>query len=473
MFASGIFQRAPNLAQFLEYVCAKYFEGRQEQVKEYTIAIEALGRTRDFDQKRDSIVRVEAHRLRKRLIDYYEREGRTHRIKIVMPLGQYVPQFVRDEPVLVTQPAPSQPEAQPKRHVWARAVVAATVLLGVAGVLTVWFNRAPGDTKPALAGIPAGQDIRILAGWAGGPYTDPFGHIWQPDRYGSDGYLTDYKGHSVDGGDPRLFQTAREGDFGYDIPLAPGTYEMHLHFAEMLFGDKNVGGGAESSRIFSFDANGKRLLDQFDIISDAAGSNIADERVFKDISPDQDRLLHLRFTHLVRDPLLNAIEILPGIPGRLRPIRLVMNSQAYVDSAGNKWEADRYYRGGHLVGRPHTVTGTSDSGLYRSARCGNISYVIPVAPGTYSMTLRFAEGWVGTGNPVGGGVGSRLFNIYCNSQPLANNFDIYKEAGGAERATERTFTGLKASPQGKLVLYLEPVKSYACVNAIEIRDEGK
>jgi len=89
------------------------------------------------------------------------------------------------------------------------------------------------------------------------------------------------------------------------------------------------------------------------------------------------------------------------------------------------------------------------------------------------MTLRFAEGWFGTGNPFGCGVGSRQFNIFCNSQALARNFDIYKEAGGAERAIERTFHGLRPSPQGKLVLYLQPVEHYACINAIEVLDEGK
>lgn len=130
------------------------------------------------------------------------------------------------------------------------------------------------------------------------------------------------------------------------------------------------------------------------------------------------------------------------------------------------------YRG--FIARPHPVSGTADPGLYRHARCGNLTYVIPVAcDGKYAVTLRFTEGWIGTGNPVGGGVGSGLFNIYCNAQTLARNFDIYKEAGGAERAIERTYRGLQPTPQGKLVLHLEPVESYACINAIEVLDEGK
>src|ERR1700691_6572220 len=106
VFASGIFNRAPGLAHMLNYVCTKYFEGQSDQVKEYNIAVEALGRPADFDQKRDSIVRVEAHRLRRRLSEYYDGEGASHRIKIVLPSGQYVPQFLLTEPRRLITPNP-------------------------------------------------------------------------------------------------------------------------------------------------------------------------------------------------------------------------------------------------------------------------------------------------------------------------------------------------------------------------------
>src|SRR5438477_8226547 len=94
LLASGILNRAPNLAQVLTYVCTKYFEGAAEQIKEYNIAVEALWRPADFDQKRDSIVRVEAHRLRKRLREYYEADGADHAIRIEIPPGQYAPRFL-------------------------------------------------------------------------------------------------------------------------------------------------------------------------------------------------------------------------------------------------------------------------------------------------------------------------------------------------------------------------------------------
>ncbi len=52
LLASGIFSRAPNLAHLLKYVCDKYFDGAAEEIKEYNIAVEALGRRPEFDQKR-------------------------------------------------------------------------------------------------------------------------------------------------------------------------------------------------------------------------------------------------------------------------------------------------------------------------------------------------------------------------------------------------------------------------------------
>src|SRR5580700_3106735 len=115
LLASGIFNRAPNLVQILSYICSKHFEGAPEEIKEYNIAVEALGRPADFDQKRDSIVRVEAHRLRKRLREYYENEGAAHSIQIEIPPGQYAPRFVHkdaqpaDPVALVVVEHPAQP----------------------------------------------------------------------------------------------------------------------------------------------------------------------------------------------------------------------------------------------------------------------------------------------------------------------------------------------------------------------------
>jgi Malectin domain len=482
VFASGIFNRAPSLAHVLNYVCTKYFEGQSEQVKEYNIAVEALGRPPDFDQKRDSIVRVEAHRLRKRLNEYYEGEGSSHRIRIVLPAGQYVPRFLVAEPPPVPMTdAPMVVSSEPSITTRARpplrmALLLSVALIGAGGVIyiaTHWPLRSDAASTSLLS-LPEGDGIHIIAGALEAPFTDQLGRSWEPDRYFTGGWVSTSPGHVFEGTrDPNMYQSYREGDFQYDIPLKPGVYELHLHFAEAVYGEHNPGGGGETSRLFNVDANDKRLLDYFDVISDAHGASVADERVFKDISPAADGKLHLRFAHRVRDAFVNAIEIVPGLPGRLRPIRIAMRGQAYTDKKGNLWMPDRYYRGGQAVLRTQLASGTEDPELYRGERFGNLTYVIPVASGTYSVTLKFSEAWFGPGKPVRGGVGNRRFDILGNSQMLAHNFDIFKEAGGPERAVDRTFRNLRPNAQGKLVISFVPVENYACVNAIEVIDEGR
>jgi hypothetical protein len=72
-----------------------------------------------------------------------------------------------------------------------------------------------------------------------------------------------------------------------------------------------------------------------------------------------------------------------------------------------------------------------------------------------------------------GGVGSRVFDVYCNGTTLLKNFDIFKEAHGPLVARDKTFHNLRPDAQGKLVLSFIPVQDYACVNAIEVEEESE
>src|SRR5271155_145988 len=95
--ASGELGRTNNLVRLLSFVCEKYFEGKIDEIKEYSIAVEALGRPREFDPQVDTIVRVTAHALRKRLEDYYRTTGASHSIHISLPSGHYIPKFIHKE----------------------------------------------------------------------------------------------------------------------------------------------------------------------------------------------------------------------------------------------------------------------------------------------------------------------------------------------------------------------------------------
>jgi len=97
---SQLFVRSPTLAHLLSYLCEKKFAGESEQIKEYSIALDVFGRHDSFDQDTDSIVRVQANRLRKRLAEYYGGEGARDSLRIAIPIGQYVPTFEKAEPLL-------------------------------------------------------------------------------------------------------------------------------------------------------------------------------------------------------------------------------------------------------------------------------------------------------------------------------------------------------------------------------------
>ena len=514
VIASGIFAKAPSLALLLDYVCTKYFEGNACQVKEYNIAVEALGRPASFDPRQDSIVRVEAFRLRKRLKQYYEEEGARHSLRIVIPSGQYVPQFVEQVPIsadvelaeggsaaevaLQTLPQAAGPAIPPEQPLalspaplsgvlvrpspWTRrAVLAGLPLIVLTIIGLIWISRAGLQSKPAAAAritsVPIGtesEEIRILAGSSEARYVDRSGNIWSADRFFHGGSVFATPSQVIQGTpDPELFRSRREGDFSYDVPLKPGVYELHLYFAETLFGENNTAGGGEASRVFRVSINGKPTLWAFDVISDAGGGGTADEKVFKDISPAPDGLLHVQFAGLVNNvPFLNAMEILPGIPGKMRAVRIVARSRNYTDQRGRVWGADRYYSHGNVVARSEPVVNTPDQEMFRAERFGHFTYTIPVTEGRYTVTMRFAETWFGPGKPGGGGAGSRIFDLYCNGSALMRDFDLFRTAGGAQRAIEKSFRDIAPNAQGKIVLSFVPAVNYASVNAIEVVDES-
>ncbi|HEY8461350.1 MAG TPA: hypothetical protein VIM99_13265 [Blastocatellia bacterium] len=82
-----------NLKAFLRFIVDKSIENQESQLKEYVIATEVFGRGSDFDSRVDSVVRVQAGRLRTKLHEYYETEGKDDPVIIVLPKGQYTPVF--------------------------------------------------------------------------------------------------------------------------------------------------------------------------------------------------------------------------------------------------------------------------------------------------------------------------------------------------------------------------------------------
>jgi len=99
--------RSSRLANLLHYIGEKYFRGESNQLTEYNIATEVFSRSKTtFDAGKDAIARVETHRLRKRLQEFYEGAGRERPLQLSIPPGAYLPVFSRRAAAVPTVQAP-------------------------------------------------------------------------------------------------------------------------------------------------------------------------------------------------------------------------------------------------------------------------------------------------------------------------------------------------------------------------------
>ncbi|HYM74408.1 MAG TPA: malectin domain-containing carbohydrate-binding protein [Candidatus Dormibacteraeota bacterium] len=491
---SPLFARSPTLSHLLSYLCEKTFAGETDQIKEYSVAVDVFDRQDSFDQDTDSIVRVQANRLRKRLSEYYAREGAAHLLRITIPVGQYVPSFQRVVSPDPVAPAVASSEVQASaagpqwrsRAYW----LAGVIIVLLAGLLVAAFltqkrpkTRAevapPYSLSPAgpAVGLPVGEEVHILAG-SSRKYVDHAGKIWDPDAGFSGGSaVASAVQHISRTQDPIIYRSSRQGDFAYNIPLTPGTYELRLHFAETLYGPENSGGGGEGSRTMTVSANGQPLLRDFDVLADAGGERTAEVKVFHDMSPASDGQLHLSFSSgKSGSAMLSAIEILPGVRGQIRPVRIVARDVPYYSNDSRWWSPDAYFKGGQISSSQEPAEGTDDPEFYETERWGHFSYAIPVAPGKYTVTLYFIEHHAATERaavPQEGAATSspdRVFNVFCNGKTVLAKLNILDEAG-ENHPLVRKIKGLEPNAQGKLLLEFVPVTRYATVSAIEVVPE--
>ncbi|AXC12657.1 Adenylate cyclase [Acidisarcina polymorpha] len=517
-------ERTPRLANLLRYLAERFLEGEGEQLTEYNIATEVFGRKKsEFVASEDAIARVETHRLRKRLKAYYDAEGKDHFIQILIPPGTYVPVFMDRSTEIgspvepSSQPGPQQTHKTPRpdlpsnkpplgarrtgrepseppqgagvaahyaRRLWLYAVCAAAVLVAVLAIYTpVRFKRAEAVKSSALSRpatafdasssrtpVPSSVAIpfRLIAGYTGPPQRDSVGDVWQTDQFFQGGWSLRRPAVFLPRtSDPFIYRYGRAGDFSYNIPLKPGIYELHLYFVQPSDTDQSE--DAANKSIFNVSINGRLALEALDIVSDAMGRNIADERVLRDISPTSDGVLHLHLSTVVGTPSLSAIQLLSGTPHKQLPIRVIAQPTSFTDAKGQLWHPDNYFMSGRHVSHDLPANAPLDADLYTTERYGHFSYAFPVDPrDRYAVVLHFVELYFGEGE---GGAGSRVFRVMCNGNTLLDAFDIYKEVGSLHMLT-KTFHDLKPTAQGKLNLTFEPIRNYATVSAIEVIDES-
>ena len=142
ILASRVFATAARSQRFLSYIIEQTLAGHQDAIKELVLGIEVFDRSNSFDPRTDTIVRVEAGKLRKRLEEYYGSEGMDSAVRIDVPKGSYVPQF--------------RMQADGKRLGWKYAAGLMAVALIAAGAywgIRVVRGRAP-VSMPSIAVLP-------------------------------------------------------------------------------------------------------------------------------------------------------------------------------------------------------------------------------------------------------------------------------------------------------------------------------
>ena len=95
---SDTFRRSAQMERFLKLAVERSLLGHTEELKEYALGRDVFHRGENYDPRLDSIVRVEAQRLRRKLREYYQAQGSEDAVIITLPPGSYVPAFEYRQP---------------------------------------------------------------------------------------------------------------------------------------------------------------------------------------------------------------------------------------------------------------------------------------------------------------------------------------------------------------------------------------
>ena len=292
-------------------------------------------------------------------------------------------------------------------------------------------------------------------------YVDHSGVTWATGNYcqgGTDVTIPPQKIESTQ--DAQLNLGGVRGIAHCVFPVTQKLYELHFYFAE-------TSDLPAATRLATLSINAGPAIG-VDVVDDAGGNGIATSTVVTNVAPLNDGSIHVDFTSEIS--LLNAVEILPAPSASPLPVRIVVNSKPYVDSANQFWASDRYFSGGRY-GLPPDFAKRGSLGLYESDRVGRFRYSIPAVPhARYRVRLYFREPWFGEENGGMGGPGSRVFDVASNGEMLLKNFDILAEGGSSP--VIKTFDNIQATAGGRIELSFMPVVNYAIVNAIEVLPEN-
>jgi TolB-like protein len=145
MLVSQPFAAAPRLRTFLRYVVDRALAGEEGQLKEYTIGVDVFERDAQYDPRIDSIVRVEAGRLRAKIDEYYGGDGAGDRVIVRIPRGSYVPLFEISKAVAAAPPPARSPAGFRVSWLFAAGLLAIIAVPGIA----LWHSAESTAARPS------------------------------------------------------------------------------------------------------------------------------------------------------------------------------------------------------------------------------------------------------------------------------------------------------------------------------------
>jgi hypothetical protein len=167
------------LRRLLRFLADKSVDGEADELKEYTVAIEGLGKPSSYDPRKNSTARIQVGRLRQKLADYYRTEGQSDPVVIDVPKGRFKLKFehrngtathaggILAPPGAGPSPHPQEQGAdvQKKPRAWRLWLSLATAaMLGIA-IGASFYRLRPAGAKATAVTYAAGWDADMEALW--------------------------------------------------------------------------------------------------------------------------------------------------------------------------------------------------------------------------------------------------------------------------------------------------------------------
>lgn len=160
---SDTFHSSVVLRRLLRFLADKTLSGEADQLNEYSIGVDALGKPRGYDPRQDAIVRLHIGRIRQKLGDYYRNEGKDDRLILELPKGRFKLKWEMRSTTPAEPPKVEPQNSRGSRRKTVLALAGGLLLALIWGTLStvLWWRARQNQT-------------------ASGIWTPELAQLWQP-----------------------------------------------------------------------------------------------------------------------------------------------------------------------------------------------------------------------------------------------------------------------------------------------------